>query len=594
MNLLITDKARTNLEDFNMIVSWNDQEINTQIKLLKLSDFIDGNSINIQEIFLDSLNVTKNILVKNLNDYECSDRFKMQDFNLIFEKSFWKTPNYYELIKLHSLRLLFKVYKVKRLTVDLNSKKTSLEINNIFRYSLSKKNIEKISYRAENLFSFFIKVIKHFIYANIFYLKFIFTNRHFIFSNEKTFDSNSFANVFFGDTTDFHFQENKISLNILNDLEKNYLKDNSLSLIFYKQISKYKNYDEFDDLLIRNSRDGNQFLFLESFLSPKVIFFSWWVFHRRLIYLIFSGEIFRLRNIIIQCPNLSFLTTDFMSSFIGKHCMDKFIYIEILSKIVSLLKRDALANPISTKLFFTQENQYWEKALISIWKKEVNNLTHGVVKSSFSFWDLRHSFNQDLFASFKSYFPENILFTNPFSKSNYSDFYKPSSLLNLKFVQAEIPKRILNQQISKPLKFLFFGDYTVKNNDLIIRMLDPIISDDTEIIFKPHPGRTLIKDIPKVQYSNKLIILESIDLYQYIKNGYILIFSSSTGASLNAAFITDNLIIFRLPNQPNLSPIFNFTKSFFISNQTQLRNRIDYLAHNNDKNRSKIPNNYYY
>ena len=90
MNLLITDKARTNLEDFNMIVSWNDQEINTQIKLLKLSDFIDGNSINIQEIFLDSLNVTKNILVKNLNDYECSDRFKMQDFNLIFEKSFWE------------------------------------------------------------------------------------------------------------------------------------------------------------------------------------------------------------------------------------------------------------------------------------------------------------------------------------------------------------------------------------------------------------------------------------------------------------------------------------------------------------------------
>ena len=64
MNLLITDKARTNLEDFNMIVSWNDQEINTEIKLLKLSDFIDGNSIKIQEIFLDSLNVTKNILVK--------------------------------------------------------------------------------------------------------------------------------------------------------------------------------------------------------------------------------------------------------------------------------------------------------------------------------------------------------------------------------------------------------------------------------------------------------------------------------------------------------------------------------------------------
>lgn len=234
---------------------------------------------------------------------------------------------------------------------------------------------------------------------------------------------------------------------------------------------------------------------------------------------------------------------------------------------------------IGTYLF---EQQPWELALISAWKRLGHEKLVGFQHSTMSYWDLRY------FQDIKSNIIEGDL------ELPQPDLFAINSLLAMKlcrdwnYPQSKLREvealrysylislaegRISRAKQENSFKLLVLGDYLQVNTDRQMRILEdalPLFPRGIEVVIKPHPncpirlneyklGKSVIKMSPIVE-----LLLES----------SVAFTSVSTSAALEAYCLGLPLISMINLGELNLSPLRGVEEVAFVSTGSELASKV--------------------
>ena len=460
-------------------ILWSDRKNNTnQISVL---NYVEHNSEEIKKKFcdlVDNLSIfmqDQKKIFNNLNLDYGYNFFWSSDF---YEKSFYKSPEIINQIKLIALQEILKNLRVKKLIININSKIDTdsvvqlckdLEINyenKIKKISINIINFKKILYPL-------ITVIK--------FIKFIFIRLAFENIDWSKINNSKPKNIFFGYSV--YSDKNKLmqgSFNspywdplIENNLVKNSLwvnlyfhtKNNSLN----KEIKYYKNINNTDYPIIFIEQLADFKIFINSLKKYFKIFFKLYFFHNSI-------------NVYLKKKNCFFLKYHFFNyyekSFYGLPLIVNIFYYYLFCK----LKKNIHSNP---KIFYLFENQGWEKTLNFIFFSEFKTIA--VNHSSIRYWDLRFIKNKNL----------NIKYLPKIYAVNSNDSYKKLILNNFEM------KKIINLEALRYYELYKKINKNINNKNIkTILIVSDVHNDGNKNLEK------LLQNIIPSNFSNNIFLLK--------------------------------------------------------------------------------------
>ena len=274
----------------------------------------------------------------------------------------------------------------------------------------------------------------------------------------------------------------------------------------------------------------------------------------------------------------------FVSSFAGYTLLQNLLWANVFDDLLS-------NSPKHDYGIFLYENQPWEKALITSWKKFKHGNLIGYSHTTINYWHLNYfnDLNYNLSDDFVKFSPDLIAVSSKISK----DFLISQSINPKRIIEVEALRYlwILNQDhknIEKKKKILFLGDYKNTINEKLINIMNQSKFDLTKlgftISFKPHPAssfKNIDKDI--IQTNEDLEYL--VDRFEYIVS------SNTTSAIIEVLSCGLSTFLFKDKNNFDLSPLKNTIfeeKTSFFYTKLDLLNKIEIKKHNFE------PINYYY
>ena len=274
----------------------------------------------------------------------------------------------------------------------------------------------------------------------------------------------------------------------------------------------------------------------------------------------------------------------FVSSFAGYTLLQNLLWANVFDDLLS-------NSPKHDYGIFLYENQPWEKALITSWKKFKHGNLIGYSHTTINYWHLNYfnDLNYNLSDDFVKFSPDLIAVSSKISK----DFLISQSINPKRIIEVEALRYlwILNQDhknIEKKKKILFLGDYKNTINEKLINIMNQSKFDLTKlgftISFKPHPASS-VKNIDKdiIQTNEDLEYL--VDRFEYIVS------SNTTSAIIEVLSCGLSTFLFKDKNNFDLSPLKNTIfeeKTSFFYTKLDLLNKIEIKKNNFE------PINYYY
>ncbi len=464
---------------------------NNQIKVLNLSNnvqyinlikYIDDNSNKIKIKYLDIINRLDREKFKNqtLRDhFSFKKDYNLWEMSSVIEKSTLKENGIKNLLKYIALQEISNNKEVKEITLFNFEKKFKKIFNNKKIVILENFDFKK---KISNYFS------KLSILIIIKYLIFLF--RNFSFLRKK-----------------YLFQKNSI-----------------LFLSYYAHLDSSEKHTAWGNLYQKYSSNNNfLYFFLPSkknffFKNKNHLFINNFFYLKDFFYVIKKFNFYRKKFQQLENEIFYKKKTDELNEvlFILKddiqHSLRGFLLLQNLTWIV-LFDRMLKEIPFQKKGIYIYENQPWERAFISAWKKFNHGKLYGFVTATIHFWLLNYTDTNHELASRPNYVICSSNFTKQFLKEN---FYHEKYIFVTETLRYNnlYTKQIIKSKDEKK-NLVFFGDYFRPINNNLINIMNYIstceeIKKKYKIYFKPHPENNLwkieknieiLKDKKKLEYS---------------------------------------------------------------------------------------------
>ncbi|MBN4079726.1 hypothetical protein JYT60_00650 [bacterium AH-315-C08] len=259
--------------------------------------------------------------------------------------------------------------------------------------------------------------------------------------------------------------------------------------------------------------------------------------------------------------------------------------IGAIEKIIWAIMFDTMAKklPASPWGLYTWENQTWEKALVSAWKRHrpISKI-FGYEHSSVRLMDLR------LFSDPRTYEGKEI------EEFPIPDMLGVNSSTGLKWMRESGYPSHKTTRIEALRYFHLTGKYAcfkkpTATSDRILLMVAGIIPEEVrfqiqllkqadekgglgkyrEVWIKPHPGLILDNILKELNPDFKFTLVNSA-IIELMEQADVVYCSNSTGASLEAAWLGVPLIILAARDSMNLNPLFGFSGQTFVDDDSGL------------------------
>jgi surface carbohydrate biosynthesis protein (TIGR04326 family) len=264
--------------------------------------------------------------------------------------------------------------------------------------------------------------------------------------------------------------------------------------------------------------------------------------------------------------------------------------IGAIEKILWAVMFDTMAQKISASPWglYTWENQTWERALVSAWKRHrENSKVIGYVHSSVRIMDLR------LFSDPKTYEGKGVgKFPVPdvlgINSSKGLDWVRESGYPSHKTTRIEALRyfglngkygSLKKQTKPRERKLLLVTGILPEEARFQIYLLNQAdkrggLEKYNQIWIKAHPGLALdpiLKDL-KPNFKFTIVTCSIIELMEEVDAVYC---ANSTGVSLEAAWLGVPLIILAAMDSMNLNPLFGFPDQSFVKDCTELLSALE-------------------
>jgi surface carbohydrate biosynthesis protein (TIGR04326 family) len=537
-------------------IDWINQSDKDDV--ISLISYVEINGRKIRNIYLTLISSLKEVKVNNnsLNDiYTCLGEYNLFEMSLINEKSFYKTPEINDIIKLIGFRELFKELKPKSVSIS-NAPAKINEIINEFCLSrkTSFKSINQSSEKSKRkIYKYLPSYFQAFMWILLKYFDFVrclkIINRanyessntvyaigYFTHINKKMINSGKFYSGMWGSFPDFCYQKN-LKIKFLHHFIPNKVTPN-----------QYRGHEQINFL---NKHSEHKHSFVSNHSSTRIFIKTLKIFISKAF---FSNRIKKsIINKINYESNLnlySILKESIKSSTSGISLMENIYYCVHFDSLFKKLKHQNLG-------FYLMENQSWEFALINAWKKNNHGNLIAIQHSTVSFWDLRY---HNPFID-RLYSPDKFMVNGLASKEHFIDFNYPTNKVLM--IEA-IRYMSLNKNLETKEQSinLILGDIITISTQRMLDSIKPISSDSlkSKWVFKPHPANQI-----KTNKVKDGILSVDDSIYSLFQKTDLIICPSSSGVAIEAYVSGKKVIVFIEPGGINTSPLRGFDNVFFVS-----------------------------
>ena len=565
--------------------TWNGYE-NNNCKSLPV--YLEKNSDKFKKKYIEFIHdlSQKEILGKNLPQHlNIKNNHNLWWMSLIVEKSHYKSSNIKDCLKLIALEDLLLTSQTSKVILHFSDKSIINSIKNLCKNLKIDIEVKKINLKSnkEN------KSIKNSIYSKcpsiiqafLYLFKNIFSNWSLKKTNKVKWFSKDKKIFFFS----YLFHLNKQSFNngeyktgqwgpITNLLSELSVRSNWIHHFISNSLtSKPTDGVKFLNKLNEDTYKNGAHQFLYSFLNIKIltnVIINYVLILFKFNILIKFRNLFGINNSNINLWYL--LKKDFINSILGPKLIENLLWIELFDCVLKEI-------PHQEKGIYLQENQSWEKALITSWKNHKHGLLFGLNNGFVRFWDTRFFDDHKLINSTslnKIPMPDKTILTDNISWDRYLEYKYPED----KLIKAETvryfnifekfsheKKSRSSEKKDKKLKILILGDFFHESTNNMICCLENINNNyKFDWFIKSHPATPI-----KVNNYKKIVIKNSNEnLTDIISNFDIIIAPAATLSVLEGYIANAKIIIFLNSTDLNISPLRNFSDVKFVHDSLSL------------------------
>ena len=545
---------------------------------IDLFEYIDENSDYLKKEYLNIVLNIGNLKIKNqkfkhLLEYNGHSLWEM---SLINEKNIYKNNYVFKTIKYLALKKILNENLNKKTTINF----LEGDLANILRkqFRSSKVVFQKSDLSLVDKIKCIIRKSSAYNYILFFY--FFVKNCNFTKKSKINFQKKKI--ILFSYFT--HYDTGKFFDGIFNPKQWSHLwgiiKPNSnfvqlfipsKNFSFFFQVKNFLLKRKIKDLDEKNFI--NNFIFFQYYKKVRVDFKKF----KKKIGFFQIDEVFKINR---EFEFFYLINKElFISSFSGHILLQNLLWIRVFDDLMSEMPKHSWG-------IFLYENQPWEKALITSWRKFNHGYLIGYSHTTINYWHLNYfnDPNYNLSEEFEKFNPDFIAVSSEISKNFLlSQSINPKKILEveaLRYLWIADKKKQYNKK--KKRKILFLGDYKGTINQKLIVILNQLKSNlfnsGFEITFKPHPA-TSVKNL------DKDIIQTSEDLEYLVNKFEYVVSSNTTSAIIEVLSCGLKTFLFKDKNNFDLSPLKNTildnkTNSFYT--KEDLLNKIKINKNNFD------------
>ena len=553
---------------------------------IDLFEYIDTNSNLLKKQYLEIVFNIGNLKINNIalrNVFDLNGH-SLWEMSLINEKNIYKTNSVFKTIKYLALKKILNENLNKDITIFFLEK----SLQNILKKEFADKKLifHNSNYSFKEKFKNILNQNR--LYNYIYFLYFFFKNcnfskkvkidfskkKFFIFSYFTHYDSKKFAENIFYPKQWAHLWE---MVNNHTNFIQLFIPDKKFKFFFQiKNFLKKKK--------IENLKSGN-------FINEYITFKYFNKVRKDFKNLKSRVNFSEIENLFQGNKEYEFFYKInkelFISSLSGYALLQNLVWINIFDDILSRTPKHGFG-------IFLYENQPWEKALITSWKKFNHGQLIGYSHTTINYWHLNY-FNHPRYNEsdyFEKFHPDLIAVSSEISKN----FLLEQSINLKKIIEVEalrytwILNKINKNKEKKNKKILFLGDYKNTINEKLINILNQLkfqlIKSGFEITFKPHPAN-ITKNIDKnIRQTNE-------DLEFLVDKFESVVSSNTTSAIIEVLSCGIQTFLFKDKNNFDLSPLKNTILEEEIVSFYTKEDLLNEIETNKERKNIK-PINYYY
>ncbi len=576
---------------------WEFKDDSTKI-FQNLSAYIEKNSSTLKNRYLDFINDLTNYNLNNKNFKEIfslNNGYSLWWMSKITEKSIYKSPLVFNSIKLLALEKIITSNSYKRIILSSENIEIIKTISDLCKNLNIDIVIKKNKNTIQNLrtdflyyFSFLINFLKGiFLILKKFFSLYEFEkpSSNFFSGNNSIFIFSYFIHLDFNKSKKgiFYSRQWEMLPDILNS------KNISINWIHHFLYSQVANSPKHGDQLVRefNNSNKNQFHnFIDNYISLTVIIKVFIYYLKTVIKHIMLNSF--KDAFILKESNLNLwfiMKSDWFASFSGSYLAQNLFWIFQMDKLFKDI-------PFQKTGLYLNENQGWERCLLSAWKKYNHGKIIAVQHSTLRFWDLRYFDHPEILNDndkFSQPKPDLIAVNGPvpykFYKESKYDLKKIIKVEAIRYLFHSNPKNCLKEINQNKLKdkILILGNVTKKSTIELLELLNNNFDNKIEFVLKAHPSAL----IDTKKYSS-LLISESNKNMDTILFGYnTCIAVGDTSSALDAYLSGLNVIVYLPSGELNTSPLREFNDVSVVQKSIDLKKSISLIYKTKNISRNK-------
>ncbi len=591
---IIESNSVESIDNKSCVYIWNGHEKNE--KYISISNRLEDNSDKIKKKYIKFIHDLgeEKIDNKNLKSHlKIKENYNLWWMSLLTEKSHYKSPRIKDCLKFLVLEEIILEKKPSKIIVLLSDKiiiRSIKELSKKLNIEIEIKKIDivkKDQVNSKNIFSNIYFKSPNIIKSIIYLIRYSFNNWTFKKALKPKWETNKnilfFSYLFHLDKDSF--KDNKFNTsqwgpltNLLNELS---IKSNWMHhYIPNPVIPNRKSAISFINNLNKEFNNTQSHQIISSYINIKTIL-KVVANYAKIILKIPS--LFKFKKLfIVKNSSINFwffLKDDFINSILGPKLIENLFWIEHFDNALSKI-------PYQEKGIYLQENQSWEKALISAWKKYNHGKIYGLNNGFVRYWDLRFFDDSNTVkdnSDFKIPLPDRIILTDQISW----DYYLNSGYEVNKLIKAETLRyfSVLSKNLEKKhelkadqkIKGLILGDIIFDSTNEMIKNLENINSTNFHWTIKSHPACLInIKNYKKITLENSYENLEDI-IHKYD----LVIAPAATLSALDSYLSNIKTIIFLAKDELNISPLRGFKDIKITYDNTSLKEALSLNNLNN-------------
>ena len=591
---IIESNSVESIDNKSCVCIWNGHEKND--KYISISSRLEDNSDKIKKKYIKFIHDLgeEKIDNKNLKSHlKIKENYNLWWMSLLTEKSHYKSARIKDCLKFLVLEEIILEKKPSKIIVLLSDKiiiRSIKELSKKLNIEIEIKKIDivkKDQVNSKNIFSNIYFKSPNIIKSIIYLIRYSFNNWTFKKALRPKWETNKnilfFSYLFHLDKDSF--KDNKFNssqwgplTNLLNELS---IKSNWMHhYIPNPVIPNRKSAISFINNLNKEFNNTQSHQIISSYINIKTILK---VVANYTMIILKIPSLYKFKKLfIVKNSSINFwflLKDDFINSILGPKLIENLFWIEHFDNALSKI-------PYQEKGIYLQENQSWEKALISAWKKYNHGKIYGLNNGFVRYWDLR--FFDDLNtvkdnSDFKIPLPDRIILTDQISW----DYYLNSGYEVNKLIKAETLRyfSVLSKNLEKKhelkadqkIKGLILGDIIFDSTNEMIKNLENINSTNFHWTIKSHPACLInIKNYKKITLENSYENLEDI-IHKYD----LVIAPAATLSALDSYLSNIKTIIFLAKDELNISPLRGFKDIKITYDNTSLKEALSLNNLNN-------------